>query len=59
MTGVEPYKAILAKLGKHKMGKGCLYLKSLADVDVDILRKLIETASADLDSSDRGKPQHA
>jgi hypothetical protein len=34
--------ALLAKLGKHKTGKGCLYVNKLDDVDRGILRKLIE-----------------
>lgn len=33
---------LLAKLGKHKVGKGCLYINKLDDVDRDVLRKLIE-----------------
>lgn len=32
---------LLEKLGKHKIGKGCLYLKKLADVDILVLEKLI------------------
>ena len=31
---------LLAKLGKHKTGKGCLYVNKLSDVDVKILAKL-------------------
>jgi len=34
-------EALLAKLGKHKMGKGCLYLRKLADVDLKVLEQLI------------------
>lgn len=34
--------ALLSKLGKHKTGRGCLYIKSLADVDMDILKQLIK-----------------
>lgn len=34
--------ALLAKLGKHKMGKSCLYLKRLADVDTRVLETLVE-----------------
>lgn len=34
--------ALLAKLGKYKMGKGCLYIKRLSDVDEKILEKLIQ-----------------
>jgi hypothetical protein len=33
--------ALLAKLGKHKMAKACLTIKNLADVDVEVLGKLI------------------
>jgi hypothetical protein len=32
----------MAKLGKHKHGKGCLYINKLDDVDRSVLRKLIE-----------------
>ena len=31
----------MSRLGKHKTGKGCLYIKTLDDVDRDVLRKLI------------------
>jgi hypothetical protein len=34
-------KALLAKLGKHTMSKGCLSIKRLADVDEDILEKIV------------------
>ncbi len=33
--------ALLAKLGKHKMGKSCLYIKRLADVDMSVLEQLV------------------
>lgn len=33
---------LLSKLGKHKLGKGCLYVKRLSDVDEHVLEKLIE-----------------
>lgn len=32
---------LLAQLGKHSLGKGCLYIKRLGDVDVPTLKKLI------------------
>ena len=41
-----PAKALLAKLGKHSMGKGCLYIKRLADVDEAVLKKLIARSVA-------------
>jgi Domain of unknown function (DU1801) len=34
---------LLAKLGKYKTGKGCLYIKKLSDIDGTILKKLIKT----------------
>lgn len=33
--------ALLAKLGKHKMGKSCLSVRRLADVDVGVLERLV------------------
>ncbi len=38
--------ALLAKLGKYTTGKGCLYIKKLADVDVKVLETLIKKAVA-------------
>lgn len=40
--------ALLARLGKHRMGKSCLYLKRLADVDMDVLRTLVEDSVAEV-----------
>ena len=34
----------LARLGKHKTGKGCLYIRKLADVDVKVLEQLVAAA---------------
>ena len=36
------HQSVLARLGPHKTGKGCLYLKRLDDVDQDALRELID-----------------
>ena len=41
MTGFDEYEDLLAKLGKHSMGKACLYIKRLADVDLKVLKELI------------------
>ena len=41
MPGFERCKALLAKLGKHKIGKSCLYINKLADVDRDVLKEII------------------
>ena len=37
LHGSSDSKALLAKLGKHTTGKGCLYIKKLADVDQQVL----------------------
>ncbi|MES2858879.1 MAG: DUF1801 domain-containing protein [Pseudomonadota bacterium] len=42
MPGFDGFAGLMAKLGKHKKGKSCLYLKKLADVDATVLRALIE-----------------
>ena len=39
---------MLARLGRHKMAKGCLYFKRLADLDVQVLEALIAASVADL-----------
>lgn len=41
MPGFEDYKDLLDKLGKHKIGKSCLYINKLADVDTGVLKKII------------------
>jgi hypothetical protein len=40
----------LAKLGKHKTGKGCLYIKKMEDVDPDILREMIAESLAEYEA---------
>lgn len=42
MPGFEGFTELMAKLGKYKLGKSCLYLKRLADVDTEVLRRLID-----------------
>lgn len=42
MPGFEGFAGLMARLGRHKTGKSCLYLKKLADIDADVLRQLIE-----------------
>jgi hypothetical protein len=39
--GFEGLGELMSKLGKHKTGKGCLYINSLEDVDVKVLKKII------------------
>jgi hypothetical protein len=40
--GWPDQRDLMSKLGKHKTGKGCLYIKQLSDVDVKVLERLIE-----------------
>ncbi|PLK42930.1 DUF1801 domain-containing protein [Emticicia sp. TH156] len=35
-------EALLQKLGKHKTGKGCIYIKNMADISMDVLREMID-----------------
>jgi hypothetical protein len=44
--GSKEAPALLGKLGKHTTGKGCLYIKKLADVDQDVLKALLAKALA-------------
>jgi hypothetical protein len=44
MSGVGREKDGLEKLGKHKIGKSCLYLKKLSDVDTDVLREMVASS---------------
>jgi hypothetical protein len=39
---------LLARLGKHKMGKACLYFKRLADLDIKVLEALIAGSVAEV-----------
>jgi hypothetical protein len=41
-------RSLLSKLGKHKLGKSCLYFKQLADLDKSILEKLVVSSVADV-----------
>lgn len=42
----DKYAAELAALGKHKASVSCLYIHKLADIDLDILRKMLEQSCA-------------
>jgi hypothetical protein len=46
MPGFAEYGRLLAKLGKHKTGSSCLYIKRLADIDIPTLKKLITLSVA-------------
>lgn len=45
MSGFEDQKKLLEKIGKHKVSGGsCLYIKRLSDINLDILKQLIEAS---------------
>ena len=50
MPGYNDYSEILSRLGKYKMGKACLYVNKLADIDIDVLAELIRAGLRDLDA---------
>lgn len=41
MSGFGSFDAIMGRLGKHKVGKSCLYVKRASDIDMDVLRELL------------------
>jgi len=42
MPGFSRFESIMRRLGRYKLGKSCLYIKSLDDIDQGALRELIE-----------------
>ncbi|TCN58782.1 DUF1801 domain-containing protein [Flavobacterium circumlabens] len=40
-TSPENREEILSELGKHKASKGCIYIKKLADIEPEVLKKMI------------------
>ena len=50
MPGYADFTEILGRLGKHKIGKSCLYVNKLADIDTDVLVELISAGLANLNA---------
>mgnify|MGYP000153272193 FL=1 len=48
MPGYQDYGALMERLGKHKLGKSCLYVNKLADIDLEVLEELIRAGLKDL-----------
>lgn len=46
MVDDDVQQKLLSQLGKHKMGKACLYFKTLADIDMAVLAELISNSVA-------------
>jgi hypothetical protein len=49
LDGFPSHAALLERLGKHRTGKSCLYIKRLADVDSAVLEELIAASLAEMD----------
>ena len=48
MPGYGDYGSILDRIGKHSLGKSCFYVKTLKDIDLDVLKELIRAGLDDL-----------
>src|SRR5688572_1073403 len=48
LGGLEAHSDLLARLGTHSCGKGCLYIKRLSDVHMPTLTKLVKASVADM-----------
>lgn len=48
MAGFEKYEDTMSRLGKYKIGKSCLYVKKLSDIDTDQLKVLVKKSEADM-----------
>ena len=44
MVNIKEQAAALKKLGKHKTGVGCLYINKLEDIDIKVLKGMIDAA---------------
>jgi hypothetical protein len=51
LDGNADQSAVLGRLGKHKTGKGCLYIKKLADVDADVLEEIVRAKIERMDAA--------
>jgi hypothetical protein len=41
-SGLDENAELMQKFGKHKAGKGCIYIKTLSDIDTGILNKMVK-----------------
>ncbi len=44
MSGLDEHQANLQNIGKHKTGKSCFYIKKLEDINMELLRKMIQSS---------------
>lgn len=55
MTGFDQYPELMANLGAYTTGKSCLYIKRLADVDIETLRALVEASVRRMEKKDHAQ----
>jgi hypothetical protein len=48
MPGYRDYSSLLKDIGPHKLGKSCLYVKRVEDINLNVLQKLIKAGMKDL-----------
>lgn len=55
VSGFDKHKDLMKDLGKYKTSSSCLYVKKLADIDVEVLKKLIVASVQDIRKRYSGK----
>jgi hypothetical protein len=51
MDGFDEYDKLLGNLGKHSTGKSCLYVKRLENIDLEVLKEMVEKSVAHMRAS--------
>ncbi len=51
LPGYDDISEDLARLGKHSIGKSCLYINKLADIDLEVLEKIVADSVARMRAS--------
>lgn len=51
MDGFDEYDKLLGNLGKHSTGKSCLYVKRLENIDLEVLKEMVEKSVAHMQAS--------
>jgi hypothetical protein len=54
LAGVERFAELLSRLGKHRTGKGCIYVKRLSDIDLDVLEQIAAASLRYLKETEAG-----
>jgi hypothetical protein len=46
--GLEKYEELFQRLGKHKTGKGCIYIKRMEDINPNVLKEIVKVVLKDI-----------